>query len=227
MVKDLIIFDMDGVLVDVTASYRAAIQATVLQFTSEEPAPEEIQEWKNRGGFNDDWHLSHQMVLARGGKASHADVVEYFQQIFRGDGNDGLILKERWLAGNGLLDRLAATHLLAIFTGRLRDEAKLTLDRFTSVPFAAIVCVDDVSRPKPHPEGLLRIISSVRHGACWYVGDTVDDARASSAAGIPFVGIAEPSNPRHAELATLLRNEGAVEILDDIQSLEAAIAANR
>ena len=29
--KDLLIFDMDGVLVDVNASYRAAIQATVSQ----------------------------------------------------------------------------------------------------------------------------------------------------------------------------------------------------
>jgi HAD superfamily phosphatase len=227
MVKDLIIFDMDGVLVDVTASYRAAIQATVFHFTGEKPPPEEIQEWKNRGGFNDDWHLSHQMILARGGKASHAEVVDYFQLIFRGDGTDGLILNERWLAGKGLLERLAATHLLAIFTGRLRDEAKVTLDRFTSVPFAAIVCVDDVSRPKPHPEGLLKIISSVQHGICWYVGDTVDDARASNAAGIPFIGVAEPSNPRHDELARLLLSEGATEILDDIQSLEAAIAANR
>ena len=35
--KDLIIFDMDGVLVDVSESYRAAIQATVLHFTGTEP----------------------------------------------------------------------------------------------------------------------------------------------------------------------------------------------
>jgi len=61
-VKNLIVFDMDGVLVDVTASYRTTIQATIRHFTGYEPSNEEIQDWKNRGGFNDDWKLSHQMI---------------------------------------------------------------------------------------------------------------------------------------------------------------------
>lgn len=225
--KDLIVFDMDGVLVDVTASYRAAIQATVHHFMGDTPTPHEIQEWKNRGGFNDDWHLSHQMIEARGGTTSHPEVVEYFQKIFHGDGTNGLILRERWLAGNGLLERLAKTHMLGIFTGRLHWEAKLTLDRFTRVNFAGIVGADDVTRPKPHPEGLQRLISSIEHRRGWYVGDTVDDARAASAAGISFIGIAEPSNPRYFELAGLLRQEHAVTVLDDVQSLEVALAENR
>ena len=89
MVKDLIVFDMDGVLVDVSESYRAAIQETVKHFTGEGPSRDEIQEWKNRGGFNDDWHLSHQMIHARGGDTTHAEVVDYFQRIFHGDGSAG------------------------------------------------------------------------------------------------------------------------------------------
>ena len=57
--KNLLVFDMDGVLVEVTESYRAAIQQTVLHFSGGEPSREEIQEWKNRGGgWNDDWKLS-------------------------------------------------------------------------------------------------------------------------------------------------------------------------
>ena len=56
--KDLVIFDMDGVLVDVNESYSATIQATVKHFTGYEPSREEIQDWKNRGGWNDDWRLS-------------------------------------------------------------------------------------------------------------------------------------------------------------------------
>jgi HAD superfamily hydrolase (TIGR01548 family) len=226
-VKDLIIFDMDGVLVDVTASYRAAIQSTVKHFTGYEPPAGEIQDWKNRGGFNDDWHLSHQMIHERGGTTSHPEVVEYFQKVFHGNGKNGLILKERWLAGDGLLERLATTRLLAIFTGRLRWEALLTLDRFTQTKFVAILGADDVARPKPHPEGLLKIISSIEHRNCWYVGDTVDDAHAAAAAGVPFVGIADPANPRNGELVELLHAAGAIAVLDDIQSLEAAIATNR
>ena len=48
--KDLIVFDMDGVLVDVSESYRAAIQATVRHFTGVEPTNDDVQSWKNRGG---------------------------------------------------------------------------------------------------------------------------------------------------------------------------------
>jgi len=226
-VKDLLVFDMDGVLVDVSESYRAAIQATVLHFTGTEPTSDEVQVWKNRGGFNDDWKLSHRMIQELGEEVAYDDVVSRFQKIFLGDSNNGLILRERWLATEGLFDRLEKNHTLAIFTGRFGWEAQLTLDRFAKNTFQPIVGVDHVSNPKPHPEGLHKIRAEVPHGKAWYLGDTVDDARAASAAGMPFIGIAAPAAPRHAELVKLLRDEGAVAVLDDINSLEAVLAENR
>ncbi len=227
--KDLIVFDMDGVLVDVSESYRAAIQATVLHFTGTEPTNDEVQVWKNRGGYNDDWKLSHRMIRELGEEVAYDDVVGRFQQIFLGDAGtgdamNGLILRERWLAAEGLLERLATNHTLAIFTGRLGWEAYLTLDRFARGLFHPVVGVDHVTHAKPHPEGLHKIRAEVPHRKAWYLGDTVDDARASRAAGVPFIGIASPAAPRHDELVRLLRDEGAVAVLDDINSLEAAIA---
>src|SRR3954471_12646128 len=62
MVKDLLIFDMDGVLVEVSESYRETIQQTVQHFTGTRVERETIQEWKNRGGWNDDWALSHALI---------------------------------------------------------------------------------------------------------------------------------------------------------------------
>ena len=231
MVKDLLIFDMDGVLVEVTESYRAAIQATVKHFTgNEKPSRVEIQDWKNRGGFNDDWLLSHRMIQDRGGSTAYQDVVDYFQSIFLGDAAKeipGLILREEWIATDGLFGRLAAQHHLAVFTGRLNSEACLTLDRFGPGIFDPIVGSDDVMKGKPHPEGILKICSALTHGKCWYIGDTVDDARAAGAAKVPFIGIAARGNPRYDELVRLLRAENAVAVLDDINSLEDAIAANR
>ena len=55
---------------------------------------------------------------------------------------------------------------------------------------------------------------------------TIDDARASKAAGVPFIGIAARANPRYDELVSLLHGEGAAAILDDINSLETVIAQN-
>ena len=228
MVKDLIVFDMDGVLVEVTESYRATIQATVKHFTGHEPTRPEIQDWKNRGGWNDDWQLSHAMIKRQGVELPYDQVVEYFQALFLGPNyGDGLISREVWFAQPGLFERLSETHTLAVFTGRLRDEAKLTLSRFNCDLFAPIVGSDDVEHLKPNPEGLNKICATVPHGKCWYVGDTIDDARASKAAGVPFIGIAARANPRYDELVSLLHGEGAAAILDDINSLETVIAQNR
>ncbi len=224
--KDLIIFDMDGVLVDVSASYRATIQATVKHFSGYEPTPEEVQDWKNRGGFNDDWKLSHAMLAGRGYDVPFQSVVDRFQEIFHGDGTDGLILREEWIGKDGLFNRLGTQHQLAVFTGRLRWEANITLNRFLPETFEPVIGVDDVTNPKPDPEGLLKICASVPHGRCWYVGDSIDDARASAAAKIPFIGIASPASPRRDELIRLLREQGAVAILKDINGLEEAIAQN-
>lgn len=225
--KDLLIFDMDGVLVEVTESYRATIQATVKHFSGNEPSREEIQDWKNRGGWNDDHKLATRMIQERGGSAPHHEVVDHFQKLFHGDGTDGLILREQWVAANGLFDRLAESYHLAIFTGRPRWEAHVTLNRFHPNLFDPVIGMDDVARTKPDPEGILTIRATLEHRACWYVGDTVDDARASSAAGVPFIGIAAPANPRYDELVRLLRAEGAVAVLDDINSMEAVLAQNR
>ena len=57
----------------------------------------------------------------------------------------------------------------------------------------------------------------------WYVGDAVDDARSARQAGVPFVGIAAPSNPRRSELIDLFRAENAIAVLDDINQLEGVL----
>ena len=72
MVSDqLIVFDMDGVLVDVQDSYYETIQQTVEHFTGRRIARTEIQHWKNQGGWNDDWALSHHLVGLNGGHADY------------------------------------------------------------------------------------------------------------------------------------------------------------
>ena len=224
-VRPILVFDMDGVLVDVSESYRETIQRTVEHFTGYRPAREEIQDWKNRGGWNDDWALSNAMIGERGVKAEYDTVVEYFQKLFHGDGSDGLILRERWIARDGLFERLAARFQLAVFTGRLRWEAQLTLRRFTALPFDPIVGAGDVPRHKPAPDGLLHIASLHPGTALWYVGDTVDDARCAAEAGVPFIGIAAPQAPRRGDLLRLFREQNARAVLDDINQLEAVLTA--
>lgn len=221
-VRPVLVFDMDGVLVDVSESYRETIQQTVGHFTGRRVSREEIQDWKNRGGWNDDWSLSTAMIREAGFDVSYNDVVDYFQNLFLGsESQPGLILRERWIARNGLLERLAQRYQLAVFTGRLRPEARLTLDRFAhELAFDPIVGAGDVANHKPAPDGLLHIQSGAPEASLWYVGDTIDDARSARAAGVPFVGIASLSSPRRDQLIALLKEEQAVAVLDDINQLE-------
>jgi HAD superfamily phosphatase len=222
MPRPFLVFDMDGVLVDVSESYRETIARTVEHFTGSLPPRAEIQDYKNQGGWNDDWRLSHRLIADRGVEVEFQAVVDRFQGFFHGDGTDGLILRERWMAREGLLERLAERFQLSVFTGRPCWEAELTLKRFApGLVFAPLYGMESVKNSKPHPEGLLRILEQCSEA--WYVGDTVDDARCAKAAGVPFVGIAAPGNPRYAELAAALRDEGAVAVLDDINGLESVL----
>ena len=223
---NVLVFDMDGVLVDVSESYRETIQQTVAHFTGHRVTREAIQDWKNRGGWNDDWALSTAMIRAAGVGADYDAVVKHFQAIFHGNGADGLIMRERWIASAGLLERLSERFQLALFTGRLRWEAELTLRRFApDLSFEPIVGAGDVPNHKPAPDGLLHICKLRPDCELWYVGDTVDDARSAKAAGVPFIGIASPSSERRDELVSLLNAEGAKAVLNDINQLEEVLTA--
>ena len=52
--EGVIVFDMDGVLVDVSQSYRETIRETVRHFGGPDVSHERIQDYKNSGGWNND-----------------------------------------------------------------------------------------------------------------------------------------------------------------------------
>lgn len=224
----VIVFDMDGVLVEVTASYREAIRETVQHFTGEPVSHNLIQDFKNAGGWNNDWALSHRLIGDRGKRVDYADVVKYFNHIFLGENGSGLIAREHWMPSPGLLDRLLEHASLAIFTGRARHEANITLGRHAAhIPFEPIITDESVSNPKPAPDGLHMIMQHYSGQAIWYLGDTVDDARSAQAAGVPFIGVTPAHHGRHDEIASLLRGFGALAIIGEVNELEALVQGAR
>ena len=218
---EVIVFDVDGVLVDVTASYREAIRETVCHFTGDLVSNELIQEFKNQGGWNNDWELSYKFILDRGRNVEYNEVVDQFNRFFFGTNGDGLILREQWLPTNGFFGHLAERQIeLAIFTGRVGYELTPTLQRFApSIAFNPIVTADDVKNQKPAPDGLQMIKAHFPKKRIWYIGDTVDDARAAKGAGVPFLGVAATDSPRYRELVDVLKREGAFAVIHDINEL--------
>ena len=224
MSRRVVVFDMDGVLVDVTESYRESIQQTVEHFTGARPLRETIQDLKNQGGYNDDWKLSHHLIARAGVNVPFETVVDHFQGIFHGQNGDGLIMREQWIDTTGVLQRLNSSYGFALFTGRMRWEAEVTLRRFApDLRFDPIVGMHEVQNLKPAPDGLFCVQGACEGARLWYIGDTVDDACCARAAGVPFIGIAAPANPRCRELHELFRRENAIAVLDDINRLETVL----
>ncbi len=219
MKKSVLVFDMDGVLADVTGSYLAAIAATVLHFTGKAVSHDLIAGYKNAGGWNNDWALAQKLILDTSKlEIAYASVVEVFQAYFLGPNNDGLIARETWFPREGLLNRLTEKYALAIFSGRPRGEIDITLARFAAeIKWVSIVADMEVPKPKPAPDGLHAITAAHPGSALTYVGDNVDDARSASAAGVRFIGVAGSLN---SKLAELLRSEGASAVVETVNELE-------
>lgn len=222
--QEMIVFDMDGVLVEVGDSYRETICQTVHHFTGKTITRDLVQEYKNRGGFNNDWLLSQVISRDLGVELEYETVVDKFNELFFGtvtDGiPDGLMARERWIPRQGLLEDLGRRYALSIFTGRLREEAEMTLRRFAGPHrFEPLIGAADVTHGKPHPEGLLKIQKRNPGVELWYVGDTVDDARPAKAAGVPFIGVAAPNTPFRQRLLDLFEEHGAMAVVEDINQL--------
>ena len=216
MKDTVIVFDMDGVLVDVSESYRETIVRTVEHFTGRQITRELIQEYKNAGGWNNDFALSQKICADLGFEVAYEDVAAYFTDLFLAQ---GLIHRERWLPADGLLDHLGQNFELAIFTGRSQLEAAVTLEREGCHERFFIVSSDDVVNQKPHPEGLLKIAALHPGKRLLYLGDTVDDARSARAANVPFIGVAGPEMPNRPELVRLLQLEGAIRVLENVNEI--------
>jgi HAD superfamily phosphatase len=223
-VDSLIVFDMDGVLAEVTESYREAIVQTVEHFAGRRIERDLIQDYKNRGGWNNDWALSQKIAADLGVEVPYDTVVDYFNQVFIGTNGNGLIQREQWFPKPGLLERLRKRFDLAIFTGRLQYEAEITLKRFApDCAFDPLLCAEHVAKSKPAPDGLLAIQRMKPGRNLWYIGDTVDDARSARAAGVPFVGVVSNGHSRRAEILRLFQEEQAVAVIENVNEIEDAL----
>jgi HAD superfamily hydrolase (TIGR01548 family) len=218
---ELIIFDVDGVLVDVRGSFHLTTLQTVKFFTGQRVTSGELQQWKSRSGFNDDWRLSTAWVQSLGGRFEYEEVKHKFMELYWGKDGRGNVRREKWLLPKASLRRLSKVAELAIFTGRTRRELDHTLKSLRVRQFFGnIITVDDVAHPKPDPEGLLKILKGRPAESALYVGDSVDDAIASQLARIPFVGVSFGRGRVRKDRIRLLKDRGAKAVVDKVTDLE-------
>jgi HAD superfamily phosphatase len=218
----LIIFDVDGVLLDVRGSFHRSIIDTIHFFTGKRVGYDEIHQWKNRSGYNDDWRLSTDWIASLGEAVPYDVVKKRFQKFYWGSGGEpGNVSREKWLVTQARLERWSRKAELALFTGRTRRELRSTLAGTPSKKiFRRIVTIDDVTKGKPDPEGLRLLLNGLPARQALYLGDNIDDALSARRGRVPFLGILPHGSDAHNFRAARLRELGALDILHSVRDLE-------
>lgn len=214
-----ILFDLDGVIADVSRSYRQAIIETAKSFGVEVTGAD-IAAIKAQGNANNDWDVTQRMLAARGVTVSFEDVKARFEDFYQGtDLVEGLHLTEDMLCERALFERLSARVPLAIVTGRPRTDALKFLGQWNLVEFfKSIVCMEDATL-KPDPAPVRLAMKELGVERAWMIGDTPDDVRAARGAGVIPLGIVAPGE-EPAKSTVVLYESGAGRVLEHLAELE-------
>jgi len=187
---DALLFDMDGVLINVTKSYRKAIQQTARYFLKRGVTMTEINTVKEKVGMNNDWDTTYALINKK--ELSYCDVKNIFQKIYWGNkGKNGLINNEQLLLSKKQLLLLKKKYKkMGIVTGRPREEAQYALDTFRLQEiFNVLVTREDVKKQKPFPDSIFLAMKIISSQKTVYIGDSPSDVEAARAAGIPSIYI--------------------------------------
>jgi len=192
----LILFDIDGVIRDVTNSYRLSVQKTVLKFCNWEPSTYDIDELKNEGIWNNDWDLTLELIKRFINKnklclnpPSRDDVINNFEQLYFGcNPNEnqlkwsGFINNEKLLVDKNFFNFLTLNKIKWGFvSGAELPSAKFILENRLSLNNPPLIAMKDAP-DKPNPEGFLKLAKKLLgedfgHNCppVAYVGDTIAD----------------------------------------------------
>lgn len=213
-----LLFDIDGVLADVSQSYRTAILETARSF-GVELTTAEIRQLKSEGNANNDWDLTRRAMARRGVEIELADVTARFERLYQGTASSpGLRERESCCVVPEVLRRLAQTMPIGVVTGRPRADAERFLARHDLLDACgALVCMED-GPLKPSPAPVRSALRQLGVETAWFLGDTPDDAAAARAAGAVPLGVVAPGDPE-AETRASLENAGAARVLTSLASL--------
>ena len=194
--KAILVFDIDGVVRDVSGSYRRAIADAVEHYTEGafRPSAIDIDSLKSEGVWNNDWQASFELVCryfegigrSRTELALNYDeLVTFFQTRYRGpdDRNwTGYICDEPLLLSPAYFESLTAGGIAwGFFSGAMRAEAAYVLEGKLGLQSPVLVAMEDAPG-KPDPTGLFGAIEQLetlrglaKNLPVIYAGDTVAD----------------------------------------------------
>ena len=170
-----VIFDVDGVIVDVRESYHYAIKETAEFFLNREIPLSAVKDIKFSRAINNDWDVTYEVIKEFGGEVDYEELVGKFTDIY-----NELKHREKQLLSREFFRSLKEEGIpLGIVTGRPKADLDFVLDRFELREFFSLTVdeddVPDKSLRKPHPYPLHLCIESMGADEAIYVGDNDAD----------------------------------------------------
>ena len=179
-----VLFDLDGTLVDTAPDLARATNALRTHYGLAPLPYEQIRRQVSNGGSalvtlalalehgTPEHDTARQFLLD-----SYAEAVAVDSRVF-----DPL---DQWL-----MDWHGSQRPWGIVTNKPRMYTEPILEALALAP-GALLCADDLSVKKPHPEPLWEAARrlGVAPSECWYVGDHVRDMQAAKAAGMTAVAV--------------------------------------
>lgn len=173
-----VIFDLDGTLLDSFGLHYAAYEVMFARFGIEVTkerflssySPNWFRTYEAFGLAEEHWEMANTIWL----EEAESHRAELFPGVTE------------------LLDLLKRERRLGIVTSGSRSRVMRELDRLEiRRHFSTLVTGDDITNPKPHPEGLLLALDqlSIAAAQAIYIGDALADFEMSRAAGVPFIGV--------------------------------------
>ena len=209
--KRVIIFDLDGTLINVKNSFLKCTLKVFEHFCGKKLKSKDFDELKNLGGLNNDWDLVKYLLAKNGIRKSKTEIKKQFDKCYeKAKYNETLEIKK------SVLGDLEKRFTLTVFSGRTKDEATFAYDFFGLNKYfkTTILAEDTGKKPKPHPLGIELIKQKLDSKLAIYVGDTVDDYNSAKSANIEVVMIA-----RTKKQERIFKKMGFENILLDINKL--------
>jgi phosphoglycolate phosphatase len=218
MSSPLLIFDLDGTLVDTAPDLLATLERILMAFGFETGPAGVSTEMIGRGSRS----MIEQALTAQG-RSAPAELVSEMHAAFLDDYGDHLCDESRIYPGvESCLDRFAAAGCrVAVCTNKLEAlSAALLAELKIEDRFAAICGADSVAACKPHPGHIIETVD--RSGSnlekTIMIGDSASDIGAARAAKVPVIGVTFGYTP------TPMRMLEPDLLLDDFDTLTLADA---
>lgn len=174
----LVIFDLDGTLVD---TYSIIRKTFIEVFANKLPLF--LYDEKVIQSFFGPTLRETFSKLANNDVEFTEELIDEYRRINKGYYEAEIVVFDEVI---NVLEKLVKDHTLVVLTNRTKESALIGLEKTKIINyFDTVYGVEDLGRPKPHPDGLLKLMELYNKEAdeVVYIGDAPTDVIAAKRAG--------------------------------------------